>query len=151
MPTAASASETRSAEEISRLIDDTFPEIHSAGRRMHIVSVGPGTARVHLLHDKSSLRPGGTISGPTLFTLADFAIYVALLGRLGTKAIQAVTSNLNITFLKRPGPVDAYADARLIRVGRRLAYAEVTVFSVGEEAPVAHATATYALPQGDPG
>jgi uncharacterized protein (TIGR00369 family) len=136
-----------SAEEVSRLIDETFPEIHAGGRRMQIVSVGPAGARVHLALDRSSLRPGGTVSGPTLFTLADFSIYVALLASLGATAIQAVTSNLNITFLSRPEPVDIIADVRLIRIGRRLAYAEVGLTSVGQTRLIAHATGTYALPK----
>jgi acyl-coenzyme A thioesterase PaaI-like protein len=135
------------AEEVSRLIDDIFPEIHAAGRRMCIVSVGPHTARVRLGFDAAGLRPGGTVSGPVLFTLADFSIYVCLLATLGCTAIQAVTSNLNITFLKRPEPVDVLADVRLIRLGRRLAYADVALSSVGREGPVAHATGTYALPR----
>ncbi|MDX2155161.1 MAG: PaaI family thioesterase [Hyphomicrobiaceae bacterium] len=86
------------------------------------------------------------MSGPTLFLLADFSIYVALLATLGPKAIQAVTSNLNITFLRRPRPVDVRAEARLIRVGRRLVYAEVALRSAGSDDVVAHATGSYALP-----
>ncbi|MBS0242114.1 MAG: PaaI family thioesterase [Proteobacteria bacterium] len=132
-------------EAVSRLIDETFPEIHSAGRRMVIESVGPSRAQVRLASDPRNLRPGGTISGPAMFTLADFAIYVALLATLGRPAIPAVTSNLNITFLVRPEPGDVVADVRLIRIGRRLAYAEVTLTSNGAGDPIAHATGTYAL------
>lgn len=134
-----------SAAEVSRLIDEKFPAIHAAGRRMIIEAVGPSTARVRLELDASNLRPGGTVSGPTMFTLADFTIYVALLGTLGATAIPAVTSNLNINFLLRPDAVDTIAEARLIRIGRRLAYAEVGLYSNGRDDMIAHATGSYAL------
>jgi uncharacterized protein (TIGR00369 family) len=135
-------------DEVTRLIDEAFPEIHAGGRRIRIVSVAHNEAQVYLELDASALRPGGTVSGPTLFLLADFSIYVALLATLGPNAIQAVTSNLNITFLRRPEPADIEATARLIRVGRRLAYAEVALRSVGAPEVVAHATGTYAVPKG---
>ncbi|MGE0700642.1 MAG: PaaI family thioesterase [Hyphomicrobiaceae bacterium] len=132
--------------DVSRLIDETFPEIHAAGRQMEVESVGDRVARVRLGIDPRNLRPGGTVSGPAMFTLADFTIYVALIATLGPIAIPAVTSNLAITFLLRPDPVDVVAEARLIRIGRRLAYAEVALHSLGREEMIAHATGSYALP-----
>jgi uncharacterized protein (TIGR00369 family) len=134
------------AEAVSRLIDETFPEIHAAGRQILIESVANGRARVRLAIDPRNLRPGGTVSGPAMFTLADMAIYVALIATLGPSAIPAVTSNLSINFLLRPDPVDVVAEAKLIRVGRRLAYAEVALYSVGRDDMIAHATGSYALP-----
>lgn len=113
---------------------------------MHIVSVAASSACLRLAVDRSTLRPGGTVSGPAMFMLADFSIYVALLATLGPDAIEAVTSNLNITFLTKPEPVDLIADARLIRLGRRMAYAEVSLRSIAGDALIAHATANYALP-----
>jgi uncharacterized protein (TIGR00369 family) len=135
-----------STEAVIRLIDDTFPEIHAAGRRIEIESVAAGRARLRLALDARNLRPGGTVSGPAMFTLADFAIYVALIATLGEPAVAAVTSNLNITFLLKPEPADVIAEARLIRIGRRLAYAEVALTSEGHDALIAHATGSYALP-----
>jgi uncharacterized protein (TIGR00369 family) len=134
-----------SAETVTRLIDEAFPQIHSGGRVMEIESVGPDTARVRMRLNERNTRPGGTISGPAMFTLADFSIYAALIGRLGEPAIPAVTSNLNITFLTRPPPRDVVAETRLVRVGRRLAYAEVALYSDGHSEIIAHATGTYAL------
>lgn len=134
-----------STEAVSRLIDETFPEIHAAGRQMLIESVGERRARVRLGIDPRNLRPGGTVSGPAMFTLADFSIYVALIATLGRAAIPAVTSNLSINFLLRPDPVDVVAEASIIRLGRRLAYAEVALRSVGREDIIAHATGSYAL------
>lgn len=113
---------------------------------MKIESVGADTARVRMHLTDRNTRPGGTISGPAMFTLADFSIYVALLSRLGAQVIPAVTSNLNITFLMRPPARDVIAETRLIRVGRRLAYAEVALYSDGGTEMIAHATGTYALP-----
>lgn len=133
-------------EAVSRLIDETFPEIHAAGRLMHVESVADRRARVRLGIDPRNLRPGGTVSGPAMFTLADFAIYVALIATLGPSAIPAVTSNLSINFLLRPSPVDVIAEVNLIRIGRRLAYAEVALYSDGREEMIAHVTGSYALP-----
>ncbi len=112
---------------------------------MEIESVGPNTARVRMHLTERNTRPGGTISGPAMFTLADFSIYVALIGRLGEPAIPSVTSNLNITFLMRPPPRDVIAETQLVRVGRRLAYADVALYSDGGSEMIAHATGSYAL------
>ena len=81
-----------------------------------------------------------------MFTLADFTIYVALIGTLGYPGIAAVTSNLNINFLRRPAPADLIAHARIIRLGRRLAFAEVELYSDGDPDMIAHATGSYAIP-----
>ena len=117
---------------------------------MEIESVGPETTRVRMRLSEHNTRHGGTISGPAMFTLADFSIYVALIGRLGPPAIPSVTSNLNITFLTRPPARDVIAETRLVRVGRRLAYAEVALYSDGSSEIIAHATGTYAIPSAVP-
>lgn len=131
--------------EVTRLIDETFPGINSNGRSMAIESVADGFARVRLLCHERHIRPGGTLSGPAMFTLADFAIYVALIASLGAGAVAAVTSNLNINFLLRPDPRDAIGEARIIRLGRRIAFAEVYLRSEGRDEIIAHATGSYAL------
>ena len=95
---------------------------------------------------EASIRPGGTISGPTMMALADFAMYVAVLAAIGPVPL-AVTINLNINFLRKPGPRGLTAEARLLKLGKRLATGEVTIFSDGEEAPVAHVTSTYSIPR----
>ena len=135
-----------SVAAVTEMIDDAFPQIHAAGRLLDIESVGHDTARVRMRLTDRNTRPGGTISGPAMFTLADFSIYAALISRLGSPAIPAVTSNLNITFLTRPPARDVIAETRLVRVGRRLAYAEVALYSDGGAEMIAHATGTYALP-----
>lgn len=133
-------------ETVSKLIDETFPEIHASGRQLQIESVAERRARVRLAVDPRNLRPGGTVSGPAMFTLADFTIYVALIATLGPSAIPAVTSNLSINYLLRPNPVDVVAEASLIRIGRRLAYADVALYSADRDEMIAHATGSYALP-----
>jgi uncharacterized protein (TIGR00369 family) len=131
--------------EVDRLIDVHFPGIHVGGRTVVIEAVADRMARVRLLLTERNIRPGGSISGPAMFMLADFAIYVALIATLGQPAIAAVTSNLNINFLLRPDPADLVAQARLLRVGRRLSYADVSVTAAGSSEVLAHATGTYAL------
>ncbi len=92
------------------------------------------------------VRPGGTLSGPTIMSLADAAMYAVVLGRLG-RVEMAVTANLNINFLAKPKPVDLLAEARILRLSRRQAVCEVQLYSLGEEGElVAHVTGTYALP-----
>ena len=131
-------------DQVQSLIDHHFPGIRAQGHHLVIESVGERTAMCVLKPTPSSIRPGGTISGPAMFTLADFAVYVALIATLGEPAIPAVTSNLNITFLRRPPPEAIRAEAEVIRLGRRLAYAEVRMRSQGETEMIAHATASYA-------
>jgi uncharacterized protein (TIGR00369 family) len=136
------------AARIEALIDARFPQIHSGGRTMVIEHVGVREARVRMkAHDKY-IRPGGTISGPAMFTLSDFGIYVAIIGALDEAGLAAVTTSLNINFLARPEARDVIADVRLIRLGRRLAVGEAQLFSEGVSDMVAHAIATYALPSG---
>ncbi len=92
------------------------------------------------------VRPGGTVSGPTIMALADAAMYAVVLGRLG-KVEMAVTANLNINFLAKPKPVDLIAHAQILKLSRRQAVCEVSLYSAGDDDNlVAHVTGTYALP-----
>ncbi len=131
---------------LTNLIDIHFPQVHEGSGPLIIEQVMARAARVRMTHDIRMVRPGGTISGPTMFKLADFTIYVAILGQLGEGALQAVTTNLNINFLTRPTPGDMLAEARLIKLGRRLVVAEVELYAAAHDEMVAHATGTYALP-----
>ena len=102
-------------------------------------------ATVKLRWHPDHLRPGGTISGPSMFTLADLALYVAILHEIGRVKL-AVTTNLSINFLRKPPPSDILAQARLLKLGKRLAVGEVELFSAAEPDMVAHVTATYSIP-----
>ena len=138
------------AAQVEALINSHFPQIHVGGRAMLIEEAGARHARVRLKKQDRHLRPGGTVSGPTMFTLADFSVYVAVIATLGEAGIEAVTTNLNINFLAKPEPRDLIASVRLLRVGRRLAVGEAEMFSDGAPDLVAHAIATYALPSPPP-
>ena len=105
----------------------------------------PNEIRVRLPFHVDHLRPGGTLSGPTLMALADRATYLLVLAMIGPVAL-AVTTSLNINFLAKPSPRDLIADARLLKLGKRLAVAEVTMRSDGDERVVAHAAVTYSIP-----
>lgn len=133
------------AGRIADLVDIRFPQIHAGGRTMLIEEVHHATARVRMLSDPRHMRPGGTISGPAMFALTDFSVYVAIIASLGEPGFDWVTSSLNINFLSRPTAGDMTAIARLIRLGRRTAVGEVELYSEGAAAMVAHATANYAL------
>jgi len=104
-----------------------------------------GEARVRLRFQENINRPGGTIAGPAMMALADLAMYAVVLSHDRTLKM-AVTTNLNINFLRKPGPADLIAEGRVLKLGRRLAVLEVAILSDGEEEPVAHVTGTYALP-----
>ena len=135
-----------SAAQVADLVDTHFPQVHTGGKHLHIEDIGHRVARVRMQGDDSQMRPGGTVSGPSMFKLADFSLWVVLLGNMGEEALQAVTTNLNINFLSRPKPGDMIAEARIIRLGRRLAVGEIELYSAGAEDMVAHATGTYAIP-----
>jgi uncharacterized protein (TIGR00369 family) len=132
-------------EEVQQICDTALPWAVDMG--MRVESLQEGACRVRLPFRESFLRPGGTVSGPALMGLADFGMYVAVLSAIGRVEL-AVTTNLNINFLRKPGPADVLADCRLLKVGKRLAYGEVFLHSEGmdEDAPVAHVTATYSIP-----
>ena len=107
--------------------------------------LGEGEARARVPYRDDFLRPGGTIAGPVLMSLADFAMYGAVLSMIGPMEL-AVTTNLNINFLRRPLPGDIIAEARILKLGKRLAVGEVSLFRDGEDELVAHVTATYSIP-----
>ena len=103
--------------------------------------------RLRAVYNELFLRPGGTIAGPVMMGLADAAIYALVLSRIGPVEL-AVTTQLSINFLRKPTPGDVIADARMLKLGKRLAVGEVNLFSedMGPDQPVAHVTATYSIP-----
>ena len=132
-----------SAEELERFLYSSFPD--NDQRNVRVEKVDDMFAQVRLKFDPSHLRPGGTIAGPSMMSLADTAMYIALLGMIGPVAL-AVTTNLNINFLRKPEQADLIAHARLLKLGKRLAVGEVTIFTDGQSEAVAHATLTYSIP-----
>ncbi|MBV8289015.1 MAG: PaaI family thioesterase [Hyphomicrobiales bacterium] len=135
-------------EELERFFLAEFPQVFHAESGLAIEAVWERGCRVRQAFRQRSVRPGGTISGPTMMALADFAMYVAVLAAIGPVPL-AVTINLNINFLRKAAPRDLFAEARLLKLGKRLATGEVTICSQGETEPVAHVTSTYSIPPGD--
>jgi uncharacterized protein (TIGR00369 family) len=134
-----------SLEETAVFLERDFPQMNAGGRHFHLEAVGPLSARMRLDYHERHLRPGGTVSGPSMMALADYALYAAILANIGPVAL-AVTTSLNVNFLRRPGPAALVAECRLMKLGRRLAVGEVAIRSTGAEALVAHATGTYSIP-----
>jgi uncharacterized protein (TIGR00369 family) len=135
------------ASELEQRLSSEFPEAFSPDSGLSILSVWHGGCRVRLPFQDRSLRPGGTISGPTVMMLADVAMYVALLASIGWEPL-AVTTSLNINFLRKPAPRAIEAECRLLKLGKRLAVGDIAVRSEGEDELVAHATSTYSIPAG---
>jgi uncharacterized protein (TIGR00369 family) len=133
------------ADEIAKLLHEVFPQAFYPGCGLILERVDYANIRVRRHYHEDYLRPGGTISGPTMMELADFAMYVAVFSAIGPQPL-AVTTNLTINFLRKPAQADLIADAKLLKVGKRLAVGEVAVYSAGADEPVAHVTATYSIP-----
>jgi acyl-coenzyme A thioesterase PaaI-like protein len=130
------------APEIMAYLDDVFPQVRG---EFAIEALAPMHARVRLNVTDAHLRPGGTISGPSMFSLVDCGFYVAVLGMIGRQAL-AVTTNCSINFMRKPAPVDLVCETRILKLGRTLAVGDATLLSPGVDGPVAHATVTYAIP-----
>lgn len=130
------------AAEVMAFVDEVFPQQEGV---FDVREISPMRAVVAQKIGHEHLRPGGTVSGPTLFALADCGFYMAVIGMIGREAL-TVTSNLNINFLRKPPLADIRAEARILKLGRLLATGEVTIWSEGVPEPVAHATTTYAIP-----
>lgn len=131
--------------ELERLLSAEFPQMWNGESGLTLEAISHGGGRVRQAYRPHFVRPGGTIPGPTMMALADVAMYVAVLSAIGWVPL-AVTTNLSINFLRKPPPSDLIADVRLLKLGRRLAYGEVTIRSDGDPEPVAHATSTYSIP-----
>ena len=129
---------------VTTLIAQHFPADSDLGD-FETLKVGGRAATVKLPYSERFARAGGTISGPTMFKLADFAAYAAILGELGAGAIEAVTTTLTINFLSRPQPGALFGHVRILRMGRRNVVCDVMVRDEDDKL-VAQASCIYALP-----
>jgi uncharacterized protein (TIGR00369 family) len=130
-------------EELTEFLDAEFPQMTG---QFGIEEVRGDGVTVRLHSHEKHLRPGGTVSGPAMFALVDVAIYLAVLSRVGPKAL-AVTTNCSIDFMRKPASgKDLIGEAHLLKLGRTLAVGEVYVRSEGSDALVARASLTYSLP-----
>lgn len=132
-----------SPADLLKFLDEQFPQ--SSHLKLSIEHLDDKVIRLRLPTDESNLRPDGTISGPTLMWLADCGFYLLILAQLGPVAL-AVTTNLNINFMRKPEPGDLIGEGRLLKLGKSLAVGDFTMWSDGKPDPVAHATLTYAIP-----
>ena len=128
-------------QQLNEFFAEAFPDSTAL-----VEQVGDKGALIRQPIDRRHLRPGGTVSGPTMMMLVDMALYAATLGEIGLQPM-AVTTNLNINFLRMPSAeADMLAECKLHKVGRTLVVGEVSLFSEGQDEPVAHAVGTYAIP-----
>ncbi|VVT28194.1 Phenylacetic acid degradation-related protein [Roseovarius sp. EC-HK134] len=131
------------AAELMSFLDREFPQVSG---EFAIEEVGEMHIRTRLLVGERHLRPGGTLSGPSIFALADVSVYLGILAMIGPEGL-AVTTNCSIDFMRKPmAGVDLIAECRLLKLGRVLAVGDVLIYSEGMSAPVARASLTYSIP-----
>ncbi|WP_170330053.1 PaaI family thioesterase [Ruegeria arenilitoris] len=130
-------------EDLMEYMGQIFPQVH---RDFVVEDLTEDSIVMRLVVEDRHLRPGGTVSGPSMFGLADVCVYALVLARKGRQSL-AVTTNSSLDFLRKPeGGKDMIAQCRLLKLGRSLAVGDVLMFSEGSDKPVARATMTYSLP-----
>lgn len=131
------------AEEMAEFLNEVFPQVEGM---FGIDRLDEDLLVMRLHADERHLRPGGTVSGPAMFSLADVSAYVATMARIGRQAL-TVTTHCSIDFMRKPeAGRDVLAEARVLKLGRALSVTDVLLFSEGGSDPVAHASLTYAIP-----
>jgi len=130
------------ADELHRFVEEHFPQAQDF---CQVSQLTDDSIELHLRYREAYLRPGGTLSGPTLMGLADTAAYLLILSRIGPVAL-AVTTNLNINFVRKPSAEDIVATGRLLKLGKQLAVVEVHIALAATRLLVAQATVTYSIP-----
>lgn len=131
------------ADELMTFLAREFPQVNKDFLIEEVREMG---IRVRLQVEDRHLRPGGTVSGPTMFSLADVSVYLGILAQIGPKAL-AVTTGCSIDFMRKPAAnTDLVAECTILKLGRVLAVGDVLIWSEGMEAPVARATMTYSIP-----
>lgn len=133
------------AEQFEELMERELPFAKTMG--LAVDRVGETEVQMRAVYNEAFLRPGGTVSGPVMMGLADAAMYLAVMARIGPVSL-AVTTQLSINFLRKPDPGDVIAVAKLLKLGKRLAVGEVALYSAShpDDEMVAHVTATYSIP-----
>ncbi len=132
-----------SKEDLQAFLTAEFPQVDG---KYLIDDLAPFEITVRMAVSDAQLRPGGTISGPAMFGLADVSMYLAILAMIGPQAL-AVTTNCSIDFMRKPAAgVDMICKAKVLKLGRVLAVGDVHLYSEGQDAPVARAGLTYSIP-----
>ncbi|HWK64899.1 MAG TPA: PaaI family thioesterase [Rhizobiaceae bacterium] len=145
MPTQAVLTPQMGAEEVNDLLTRVYPQLNQEFAAYRAIEIFPGGCTVRLDADHRHLRPGGTVSGPSLFTLADIGGYVCVLSHAGPDAL-SVTTNLNINFMRKAeaGPIDGHC--RILKLGKSLMVYDIDIVAGPDRHTVAHATGTYSIP-----
>ncbi|MDA7424592.1 PaaI family thioesterase [Thalassococcus lentus] len=129
--------------EMESFLKEVFPQVEGM---FGIDQMDDALLVMRLFNDERHLRPGGTVSGPAMFSLADVAAYVATMARIGPEAL-TVTTHCSIDFMRKPeAGRDILAEARVLKMGRSLSVTDVLLFSEGSDQAVAHASLTYSIP-----
>ena len=124
-------------------LEEVFPQVNG---KIEILNLTASSSSIKLRVTENDLRPGGTVSGPSMFLLADVTFYIAVLAAIGKQPL-AVTTNCSINFMRKPNPNDLIADARILKKGRSLIVGDVLLRSSLEDLTVAQASFTYAIPR----
>lgn len=144
MPAQPDLNPVMTVAQVSAMLDEVFPQFN-VDRAFEVREIHPGGCTVRLNAADNHLRPGGTVSGPSLFALADIAGYVCVLSHAGPDAL-SVTTNLNINFMRKAeaGPIDGHC--RILKLGRSLMVFDIEMVAGEDRHLVAHATGTYSIP-----
>lgn len=132
-----------SIKEISKKLKDIFPQVAD---KYEIISLKSNYSEVKLLSNNKNLRPGNTISGPSMFELADLSFYIAIMAStdLGDKS---VTTNVSINFMKKPSLSNLLAISQIKKIGKRLVVGDVEILSEDKKQTYAQALFTYSIPR----
>ncbi|UWR04646.1 PaaI family thioesterase [Ruegeria conchae] len=132
-----------SKQDLKEYLEEVFPQVHSD---FVVEELTETSITMRLRVEDRHLRPGGTVSGPSMFGLADVSVYAMVLARKGRQSL-AVTTNSSLDFLRKPeGGADLIAECKLLKLGRTLAVGDVLMYSEGSDKPVARASITYSIP-----
>jgi uncharacterized protein (TIGR00369 family) len=129
--------------DLENFLEKEFPQVSSNFR---ILNIKPNSLSMLMHISDEHLRPGGTVSGPTMFLLADVSFYLATLSIIGPKSL-TVTTNCSINFLRKPNISDLISETRVLKIGKTLSVGDVLIYSEGIKEPVAHASLTYSIPR----
>ena len=130
-------------EELNDFLEKEFPQVN---KNFEILKVSNKNFSMLMHISSEHLRPGATVSGPTMFLLADVTFYLATLSIIGPKSL-TVTTNCSINFLRKPNEKNLISEARILKLGKTLSVGDVLIYSEDIDEPVAHASLTYSIPK----
>lgn len=145
MPAHSALVPVLTAHDVNALMDKEFPQLNAGGRHYYATDVFPGGCVVRLEASDKHLRPGNTVSGPALFTLADIGGYACVLSHAGPNSL-SVTVNLNINFMRKAGADAIDGHCRILKLGKTLMVFDIDIVAGPDQQTIAHAVGTYSIP-----